>query len=132
MAVSLDSTTRTAHAQAIIDRAGAGCKMKFYNGARPSGVSAVTGSNSLLATLVATGVLGTASATGVDVTESNFSQNAATHVTGTPTFVDITTSADAVTSRYDLGGAGNWSFVGQITNGQAVSLTNLTIPVGNA
>lgn len=132
MATSLDTTIRTAHAQAIIDRAGSGAKFKCYNGVRPSGVSAISGGNTLLATLVASSTIGTASSAGVDINESGFTQNAATHVTGTPTFVDITTSADVVTTRVDLGGAGNWSFVGQITNGQAVSLTNLTLPVGNA
>lgn len=132
MATSLDSVIRTSHAQDIIDRAGANAKFKLYNGARPGGVTAVTGSNTLLATLVATGTIGTASSAGVDINESAFTQNAASHVTGTPTFVDITTSSDVVVGRIDVGGAGNWSFVGQVTNGQAVSLTNLTLPVGNA
>jgi len=132
MPTSLDTTIRTAHAQAIIDRAGSGAKLKLYSGTRPSGVSAVGGGNTLLATLTAASVIGSASSAGVDFNEGAFTQNAASHVTGTPTFADITTSSDVAVARTDLGGAGNWSFVGQVTNGQAVSLTNLSYPVGNA
>lgn len=46
----LNTTVRTAHAQAIITAAGAtGAKLKAYNGTLPSGVGAVTGGNTLLA-----------------------------------------------------------------------------------
>ena len=52
---------------------------------------------------------------------------------GTPTFVDITTSADAVVARIDIGvGAGNWQFTGTVATGQNVTLTSLVFAAGNA
>lgn len=131
MGVSLDSVIRTAHGQAVIDRAGAGAKFKIYNGTRPAGVAAVTVGNTLLATLIAGAAIGVASAAGVDIDESAFTQNPATFTSGVPTFVDVTTSGDVVTARVDIGGAGNWTFDGAVATGQAIALAGLSLPVGN-
>ena len=96
-------------------------------------MGAVTGGNTLLATVTFGSTIGTATAGTLDFDEAGASQTAASHVTGTPTFVDITTSADVVVMRIDIGaGAGNWQFTGTVTTGQAVTLTSLLFTEGNA
>lgn len=106
--------------------------MRTYNGAiGATGVAAVTGANTLLCQHTATGVLGVASAAGVDVTESNFANTAASNVSGTPTFVDICTSAGVVVYRVRTPADG-WTFSAAVVGGSAVTPTTLTIPVGNA
>lgn len=133
MALNLRTSARTGIVQAIITDAGSGAKIKLYNGTRPAGVAAIGGGNTLLATLTSSGTLGTASSGVLDFDEASFSQNNATHVTGVPTFVDITTSADAVVGRIDIGaGAGNWQFTGSVATGQNVTLTSLAATSGNA
>lgn len=132
-AVNFNTAARTARAQALITQAGASAKLKVYNGTRPAGVGAVTGGNTLLATVTFGSTIGTATAGTLDFDEAGASQTAASHVTGTPTFVDITTSADVVVMRIDIGaGAGNWQFTGTVTTGQAVTLTSLLFTEGNA
>lgn len=132
MPASANATARQALAQVIIDQVGANGIAKTYNGTiAATGVPAVTGANTLLATHTATGVLGVASATGIDVTEANFANVAASNVSGTPTFVDLCTSAGVVVYRVRTPGDG-WSYSGAIVGGQAVTMTTLTIPVGNA
>lgn len=131
MPQNCSSGLRTAIAQAYLDRIGANGIVKTYNGAAPAGVAAITGGNTLLATHTATGVFGVASAAGIDVTEANFANVAASNVTGTPTFVDLCTSAGVVEARVKVPGDG-WSYSGAIVGGQAVTMTALTIPVGNA
>lgn len=135
MALNLRTSARTGVAQAIITDAGNGAKLKFYNGTRPAGVGAVGGGNTLLGTLTQGGSspIGTASNGAIDWDEAGFTQNNASHVSGTPTFVDITTSADAVVGRVDIGaGAGNWQFTGTIATGQNITLTSLAFTAGNA
>lgn len=133
MALNLRTSARTAIAQAIINDAGPGAKIKLYNGVRPSGVAATGGGNTLLATLTASGNLGTAVSGAIDFDEASFSQSNGSHVSGTPTFLDITTSADVVVARVDIGaGAGNWQFTGSVATGQNVSLTTLVFASGNA
>lgn len=133
MALNLRTSARTGIVQAIITDAGSGAKLKLYNGTRPSGVSAVSGGNTLLATLTSSGVLGTATSGALDFDEASFSQTNSSHVSGTPTFVDITTSSDAIVARIDIGaGAGNWQFTGTVATGQNVTLTSLVFTAGNA
>lgn len=132
MSTSFSAAKRTARAQAGITLAGAGAKIKLYNGTRPAGTGAVTGGNTLLALGTFGATIGTASATGIDIDEAGVTQSNGTFVAGTPTFVDITTSADVVTDRIDIGaGAGNWQFTGTIANGQNFSLTGLALAEGN-
>ena len=133
MALSLSTTTRTSLATAIITAAGNGAKIKFYNGTRPAGTGALSG-NTLLATLTQGGSspIGTAASGAIDIDEAGFTQTTSAHVNGTPTFVDITTSSDTVVARVDIGaGAGNFQFTGTIATNQNVTLTGLSITVGN-
>lgn len=133
MALNLRTSARTGIVQAIITDAGSGAKIKLYNGVRPAGVAAIGGGNTLLATLTSSGTLGTASSGALDFDEASFSQTNASHTSGTPTFVDITTSADAIVARIDIGaGAGNWQFTGSVATGQNVTLTSLVFTSGNA
>lgn len=123
MTVNLRTSARTAMAQGIITDAGSGAKLKLYNGTRPSGVSAVTGGNTLLATVTFGTTIGTATNGTIDWDEAGASQTNSSHVNGTPTFADITTAADAVVGRCDI--PGDWSFSGTVTNGQNVTLNSL-------
>lgn len=133
MALNLRTSARTGIVQAIITDAGSGAKLKLYNGTRPAGVAAIGGGNTLLATLTASGTLGSAASGALDFDEASFAQTNSAHVAGTPTFVDITTSADVVVARIDIGaGAGNWQFTGSVANGQNVTLTSLAFTSGNA
>lgn len=124
------ATLNTAIAQAVITNVGNNGILKSYDGAPPAGVAAVTGANILLCTHTATGVLGVASSTGVDITEANFANTAASNVGGTTTFVDVCDSAGGVADRV-LTPADGWTFAGPVVTGQAVALGALTIPVGN-
>lgn len=133
MALNLRTSARTGIAQAIITDAGSGAKLKFYNGTRPSGVSATGGGNTLLATMTFGSTIGTASNGAIDFDEAGASQTNSSHVNGTPTFVDITTSADAIVARVDIGsGAGTWQFTGTIATNQNITLTSLVFTAGNA
>lgn len=123
MTVNLRTSARTAMAQGIITDAGSGAKLKLYNGTEPSGVSAVTGGNTLLATITFGATIGTASSGTIDWDEAGASQTNSSHVNGTPTFADITTSADVVVGRCSI--PGDWSFSGTVTNGQNVTLSSL-------
>jgi hypothetical protein len=132
-ALNFSTTVRTARAQAVITAAGAGAKLKMYNGTRPASLGAVTGGNTLLATVTFGSTIGTATAGTLDFDEAGATQTNTSHVTGTPTFADITTSADVVVMRIDIAaGAGNWQVSGTVTNGQNVTLTSLLITEGNS
>jgi hypothetical protein len=132
-ALSISLTDRTARAQTLITQAGAGAKLKVYNGTRPAGTGAITGGNTLCATGTFGSTIGTATSGTIDFDEAGFTQNNSTFVNCTPTFVDVTTSGDRVVMRIDIGvGAGNWQFSGTVVNGQNISLTTLVITEGNA
>lgn len=126
----LNTAVRTALCQAIIAAAGAGAKGKLYNGAVPASLGVPAGT--LLATVVFGSVLGTA-ASGILDFDEVVTQNNATHVTGTPTFLRITTSADGAVLDIDLNGtAPTLTFTGGVTTGQNITLTALTFTAPNA
>ena len=129
MADTLSTDVRNDTVQAIITRAGASAKLKFYNGALPTGGGTPAGT--LLATMTGPGtVIGTATGGVLDWDEAGFTQNNATHVTGTPTFVRLTTSADAFVADFDLS-VGS-SFTGTITTGVDITFNASTVTAGNA
>lgn len=131
-ALSFSTAVRTARAQAVITAAGANAKLKVYNGTRPAGVAAVSGGNTLCAQGTFGTTVGTATNGTLDFDEAGFTQNSATFVACTPTFVDITTSGDVVVARIDIGaGAGNWQFTGTVATGQNLTLTTLVFTEGN-
>jgi hypothetical protein len=111
-------------AQALITAAGAGAKLKFYDGTNPGGLGAVGAGNHLLATAVFGSTIGTATAGTIDWDEAGATQTPSGFVAGTATFVDLTTSADAVVVRMDLG-AGGWTVSAPIVNGVALTLSSL-------
>ena len=130
MATSLSTTVRTALAQAIITAAGASAKLKLYNGTMPASAGASLSGNTLLATLTFGSVIGTAGSGAIDFDEAGVSQTNSSHVSGTPTFVDITTSGDVVVARISIG-SGSFAFTGAIATGQDVTLSGLSIATGN-
>jgi len=127
MALSMSTTLRDARSTAIVTAAGASAKIKYYNGTRPATGVAVT-SQTLLATLVGGSVLGTV--TSQVLTFGAVTQNNASHVSGTPTWVRITTSADVFVA--DLSIPGDMTFTGTIATGVDVTLGATTITEGNA
>lgn len=132
MPASGNSAIRQGIADVILTNIGTNGIAKTYNGTiGATGVAAVTGANTLLATHTATGAFGVSSATGIDITEANFANVAASNVSGTPTFVDLCTSAGVCVWRIRTPADG-WIYSGAIVGGQAVTMTTLTIPVGNA
>lgn len=129
--LSFSVAARTAQMAAIISQAGSSAKLKLYSGSRPSGVAAPSG-NTLLATLTFGTTIGTATSGTLDFDEAGMTQNSASHVAGTPTFADITTNADVIVARIDIGACGAcWAFAGSVVTGQNVSLTNLAFTAGN-
>jgi hypothetical protein len=131
MATNFSTALRTAIVGALVTQAGASAKLKFYSGTRPSGVTAVGGGTTLLGTVTLGAAIGTTSAGAIDWDEASATQSNGSHVSGTPTFVDLTTSADAVLFRTDLGG-GSWTFTGSIATGQNITLSSLVTTAGNA
>ena len=77
--------------------------IKIYSGPPPADAdAAVTGT--LLGTVTLGAAIGTTSSGAIDWDEASATQNNATHVSGTPTFVDLETSGGTVLFRTDLGG----------------------------
>jgi hypothetical protein len=131
MATNFSTALRTAIVGAIVTQAGSGAKLKFYSGTRPSGVAAVGGGTTLLGTVTLSTTIGTTSSGAIDWDEAGATQSNGSHVSGTPTFVDLTTSGDTVLFRTDLGG-GSWTFTGSIATGQNITLSSLVTTAGNA
>lgn len=130
MTVSFSTALRTSRATAIVTEAGAtNSTMKFYSGVKPAALGALTG-QTLLATLTFPGVLGTVSS-GV-LTFNAPTQNNATHVNGTPTWVRIAKSDNTPVVDIDIGvGAGNMQFTGTVATGVNVTLNASTFTEGN-
>lgn len=123
--MKLSTTVRTARADAIITAAGTNPKLKFY-----SGTESLSPAGTLLATLSITGALGTASSGAIDVNET-VTQTNSSHVSGTPTFVLITTSADVAVATVAVGAG--LTFSGTVATGVDVTLNaGCTITEGNA
>lgn len=120
---------RQARAQASITRYGAGAQIVQLNGTRPAGLAARSG-NTVLSTGTFGAVVGTASPTGIDWDEAGITQNAALHVTGTPTFIEILTSAGVLCSRHDVNIAGHPTAAAVVT-GTPVVYSGLNSPEGN-
>lgn len=131
-AVSFNTTLRNSRCTAIVTAAGSGAKIKLYNGARPSGVAAIGGGNTLLASGAFGATIGTCASGVLDWDEAGFTQTSSGFTAGTPTFADITTSADVIVARVDIGsGAGYWTFTGSVATGQNITLTTLSFTEGN-
>ncbi len=124
------TTVRTALAQAIITAAGAGAKLKFYNGSVPAAVATATGT--LLASGAFGSVIGTAGSGAIDFDEAGFTQTSSGFVAGTPTYCDITTSADVVVQRVELNVTDGWTFTGAVAVSQNLTLTSLTATMPGA
>lgn len=130
MTLSFSTSLRTNRSTAIVTEAGtSNATMKFYNGTKPSSLGSVT-SQTLLATLTFTGVIGTVSS-GV-LTFGAVTQNNANHVNGTPTWVRIAKSDNTIVMDIDIGsGSGNMQFTGTVANGVNITLNSSTLTEGN-
>lgn len=126
MALSFSTTVRDARATTTVTAAGASAKIKFYNGTRPA--TGGTAGGTLLATLVGGSTLGTVSSQ--VLTFGAVTQTNASHVSGTPTWVRITTSADVFVA--DLSVGSDMTFSGTIATGVDITLGATTITEGNA
>lgn len=126
MTLALSTTARNARATAIVTTAGASAKIKFYNGTRPATGVAI-GTQMLLATLVGGATIGTVAS--AVLTFGSVTQNNATHVSGTPTWVRITDSADVFVGDLTIGT--DMTFSGTVATGTNVTLNASTITEGN-
>ena len=133
MALNNSTALRQANSQNRVTQAGATAQWRVYNGVRPVGSGAVTGVNTLLATLIAGATIGTATNGALDIDEAGLTQTVGSHLNGTGTFIDLTTSAGVLVSRADIGaGAGNVQINGPVVTGQPVSfVAPATITEGN-
>lgn len=123
--MKLTTALRNTIVQDIITAAGTNPKLKYYNG-----TESLTPASTLLATLTITGALGTASSGVIDFNET-VTQSNGSHVNGTPTFILITTSADAAVGTLLIGT--DATFTGTIATGVDISITaGATITAGNA
>lgn len=123
--MKLRTSLRQTRANDIITDAGTNPKLKFYTGAE-----SLAPAGTLLATLNVTGALGTATNGVIDLNET-VTQNNATHVNGTPTFVLVTTSADVAVATYLVGT--DCSFTGNVVTGVDITYTvGATLTEGNA
>lgn len=123
--MKLTTALRNTRANAIITDAGTNPKYKFY-----TGTESLAPAGTLLATLNVTGALGTATSGVIDINET-ITQTNSSHVSGTPTFCLITTSADAAVATLTI--PGNMPFTGIVTTGVDTTLTApCTITEGNA
>ena len=123
--MKLTTALRNTRATDIITAAGTNPKLKYYNGAE-----SLTPAGTLLATLNITGALGTATSGVIDINET-ITQTNSSHVAGTPTFILITTSADAAVGTILFGTDG--TFTGTVATGVDITVTaGALLTEGNA
>lgn len=123
--MKLTTALRNTIVSDIITAAGTNPKLKYY-----TGTESLTPAGTLLATLTVTGALGTASSGVIDFNET-VTQTNSSHVAGTPTFILITTSADAAVGTLLIGT--DATFIGTVATGVDISITaGATITAGNA
>ena len=123
--MKLTTSLRNTRATDIITAAGTNPKYKFY-----TGTESLSPAGTLLATLNVTGALGTATSGVIDINET-VTQSNGSHVSGTPTFALITTSADVAVATLAI--SADMTFTGTIATGVDVTLTTgCTITEGNA
>lgn len=130
MGMGLATTLRTARADAIISAAGASAKLKFYDGTQPATGAGLSG-NTLLATLTGSTTIGTTTSGVIDINEAGFTQSNGSHVSGTPTWVRLTTSADVHVADFNIG-SGGFTFTGTIATGVDITFGTTTFTEGNA
>ena len=116
MAKHANTALRTAWAQELIDTLGASHKIKFYDGTQPATVATAISGPTLLATLTADATPGSVTSAVLTFDAANYTQTNSAHVTGTPTWVSLTTSADARVYEFAISGDG-MTFTGTIQNG---------------
>lgn len=123
--MKLTTALRNTIVSNIITAAGTNPKLKYY-----TGTESLTPAGTLLATLTITGALGTATSGVIDFNET-VTQSNGSHVAGTPTFILITTSADAAVGTLLIGT--DATFTGTVATGVDISITaGATITAGNA
>lgn len=127
-AIAFSTTVRTALIQAIITAAGANARIKLYNGTRPASGGTPTGT--LLATLIMGATLGTATNGVLDFDESSMTQTNTSHVSGTPTWLRIETSAGVFVADFSI--PADATFSGSVVNGTNVTLNPSTVTAPNA
>lgn len=100
MPVTFRTALRTSRAQQFVSDLGAAAVMLLCSGAKPANLGALSG-NTTHATLTLGATAGTVS-NGV-LTLGAFTQNAAVHVAGTPTFVRMQQAGGTVVADIDIG-----------------------------
>jgi hypothetical protein len=127
MAYHMSTTLRNARATSIATTAGASAKLKFMSGTQPAAGGAET---TLLATLtfgalITTGGAGVANGA---LPLGTVSQSNATHVSGTPTWARLTTSADVWVCDFTI--PTDLTFTGTIATGVDIIMGACTFTEG--
>ncbi len=123
--MKLTTALRNTRATDIITAAGTNPKLKYY-----TGTESLSPAGTLLATLTITGALGTATSGVIDFNET-VTQTSSGFTAGTPTFILVTTSADAAVCTLLIGT--DVTQTGTIQVGVDIAITNgATITEGNA
>jgi hypothetical protein len=86
----------------------------------------------LLATLTASGLIGSVASGNLDFSEGTFSQNAATHVNGTPTWFRIRRADTNHVVDGTFGAGQDGVFTGVVVTGTPVTFNPSTITAPNA
>lgn len=126
MPTNLATNVRADMAQAIITRAGTGAKLKAYSGTRPAGVGAPSGTMHEMFTWPG-GPCGVVSGVTVDFDEAGATCVNTNNIAGTPTFYDLTTSADVVVARID-----GFTRAGPVVNGATTPLSAMSLVMPGA
>lgn len=123
--MKLTTALRNTRATDIITAAGTNPKLKYY-----TGTESLSPAGTLLATLTITGALGSATSGVIDFNET-VTQTSSGFTAGTPTFILVTTSADAAVCTLLIGT--DVTQTGTIQVGVDVVITGgATITEGNA
>lgn len=130
-AISMTTATRQARCQALVTAAGSGARKLLYTSTRPASAN-VAATGTLLATLTFGATIGTCTNGVLSFDGAGVTQNAASHVAGTPGYVRVTTSGG--TAIYDIdvcGTAPCITFTGAVATGQNINITGVTLTEGN-
>jgi len=127
MALQYSTTVNNARLDQIETTISTTPSLLIFSGSAPANCAAAD-TGTLLATLTITGALGTASSGVIDFNET-VTQTNSSHVAGTPTFILVTTSADAAVCTLAIGT--DATFTGTVATGVDISITaGATITAG--
>lgn len=135
MTMQVATQDRTAFMTTLVTSLGGSAAMRFYSGSRVAPSAWTAGSPLATVTFGSTAVTDSGgSVTSGVLTFGAYTQTASSHVTGTPTWVALVTSANRCVATIDVTSgvvAGSIQYSGQVVNGQNITGT-MTLTAPNA